>query len=158
MDTISKGVTSPETHSTFKLRTALLLASAGIIALLNSACVSWPDIESNCDAYGVVETYQPMASRIHVQGLPHDELRKVCSGGNGPRALMRDRFIVKGCVIPTGNDSVYAYYAQGDRCAELHERCHARHGTRHTDRYMHDLFSDKPMPYCPKNQLSLTGS
>lgn len=126
------------------------------IPILLSACVHWPEVATDCDAYGVTEDNQPMGSIVHLEPLFRDELDVLCADVKEATAKINPDARISGCAIPKEDGSVAAYYWVGDRCAMNHELCHAKHGTGHTERYMQDLERGVPMPYCPTNQLKLS--
>lgn len=123
--------------------------------LLFTACVHWPAIATDCDSYGVTEDYAPMGNVVHVEPLHHAQLNSACAGVAAPNAAFGTE--LAGCAIARGNGMVDAYYSMGDQCAMNHELCHAKHGPGHTERYLQELKDGIPMPYCPRNQLSLKG-
>lgn len=123
------------------------------LPFLFSGCVHWPDIATECDAYGVREDHQPLGSLIRVEAVYGDELEIRCAAAKVAAVRNHPDLRIRGCVIPYTNGMVYAYYSVNDRCAMYHEMCHAIHGLNHTDRYLQDLEKGTPMPYCPGNQL-----
>lgn len=122
-------------------------------ALLLGGCVHWPDIATECDAYGVTENHQPMGTVVLVEPLFRDELEIQCAGVKAAVARINPDARISGCVIPQPDGAAKAYYWTGDKCALNHELCHAAHGPGHTERYLSDLERGVPMPYCPENQL-----
>ena len=136
----------------------LLTRRVPVLALivLLSGCVHWPDVATNCEAYGVVERGQPMGTVLHIQSLEYDELQERCWNVREDAATISRFSSIRGCVIPGSNGEVYGYYAKGDQCAMYHEMCHAIHGVGHTERYLKDVESHHLRPYCPENQLKLT--
>ena len=121
------------------------------LPVLLAGCAQWPEIATNCAAYGVQENHSPMGTLAHLDPLSRDELKVRCGGVPAANALSGTE--ISGCVIPHENGSVEAYYWQGDHCAMNHEMCHFRHGPAHTARYLQELQAGIPMPYCPENQL-----
>lgn len=119
------------------------------LILLLAGCVHYPSIDRDggCEAYGVVETGQPMGSIVRRHELSAERLHAACDVVLEPvgRAFA-------GCAITQG-DTVHLYYQRGDKCARLHEECHARNGIGHTRAYKHDVWIGYPMPYCPRNML-----
>jgi hypothetical protein len=129
------------------------LIAISVLPLLFSACVHWPDIATDCESYGVLESGNAMGEVNLVEPLYRDQLDETCSGVSFPTAAEGTK--VSGCTIPKNDGSVDVYYWVGDRCALNHELCHAKHGYGHTDRYEQELKEGIAMPYCPQNQLSL---
>lgn len=129
--------------------------SAACLPILLSACVSWPEVATECDEYGVIEANQPMGDVVHLEAMYRDQLEVVCASVKEATAKINPDAQISGCAIPKSDGSVAAYYWVGDRCAMNHELCHAKHGTGHTERYMDELKRGVPMPYCPTNQLKL---
>lgn len=125
------------------------------LPILLSACISWPEVATECDAYGVPEDNQPMGGVVHLEPLYRDQLDAQCADVKEATAKINPDAQISGCAIPQEDGSVAAYYWVGDRCAMNHELCHAKHGTGHTERYLQDLESGVPMPYCPTNQLKM---
>lgn len=132
---------------------SLPLATLFCGALALSGCLHWPEVATECDAYGVAENHQPMGTVVVAEPLFRDDLDVACVGVTEPAARAHPDSKVSGCVIPQGNGVVTAYYWTGDKCALQHELCHAVHGPDHTERYLADLERGAPMPYCPENQL-----
>lgn len=125
------------------------------LPILLSACVHWPEVATDCAAYGVTEDNQPMGSVVHLEALYRDQLDVLCADVKEATAKINPDAQISGCAIPKSDGSVAAYYWVGDRCAMNHELCHAKHGSGHTERYLKDLENGHPMPYCPTNQLKL---
>lgn len=130
-----------------------LLFLACTASVLLTGCVHWPDVASECDAYGVTEANQPMGNLVVTEPLFREELDVVCADVKEATARINPDAQISGCVVPEGSGIAKAYYWTGDRCALNHELCHAKHGPGHTDRYLSDLERGVPMPYCPENQL-----
>ena len=134
-------------------------SAKGFMALLFSGtvflagCVHWPDIATECEAYGVTEADEPMGSIVVVEPLFRDQLDMQCADVKEATARINPDAQISGCVIPEHGGVAKAYYWKGDRCALNHELCHAKHGPGHTERYLSDLERGVPMPYCPENQL-----
>lgn len=130
------------------------LLALSILTLLLVGCVTWPDIATDCEAYGVVEDHHPMGSIVNIEPLHREELNARCSEVKYAIAMIQPDAQIRGCVMPAINGTVSAFYSVGDRCAMNHELCHAMHGRRHTERYVRDLERGIPTPYCPQNQLN----
>ena len=126
-----------------------------ILPFLMAGCVHWPDIATDCEAYGVLETDQPMAYYGRIEPLPADELDRHCASIKEAVAKINPGAQIRGCVIPEPDGMVSAYYSVGDQCARNHELCHVMHGTGHTARYNEKAADNHPRPYCPENQLQL---
>ncbi len=129
------------------------LVAVAVLPLLFSACVHWPDIATDCESYGVLESGNSMGQINQVEPLYRDQLEETCAGVDFPAAAEGTK--VSGCAIPKDDGSVDVYYWAGDRCALNHELCHAKHGSGHTERYLQELKDGIAMPYCPQNQMSL---
>ena len=126
------------------------------LPLMLVACASTPtELASDCEPYGVMETHTPMGKVVRLEPLYRDELNVRCAGVEFNNAAMGTE--VSGCSIPHENGVVEAYYWAGDNCAMTHELCHFKHGANHTKRYLHDLETGVPMPYCPPNPFTLVG-
>lgn len=119
-----------------------------------ASCAHLPDINEDCESYGVVESGRPMGQKVHAQPLTRADLDRICGAARAQYAGVQTGTMVNGCAIPQPDGSVLAYYRDGDRCAMNHELCHALHGTGHTERYLEDLSAGIPMPYCPGIQLA----
>jgi hypothetical protein len=116
-------------------------------------CIHWPDIATDCESYGVIESGEPMGTIVTIEPLFSDQLDIQCAGVTEAAAHLNPDARISGCAIPHDNGVVRAYYWTGDRCAMNHELCHAKHGSGHTERYLRELQAGVPMPYCPENQL-----
>lgn len=117
-------------------------------------CMHWPDINEDCESYGVAESRMPMGNVVHLIPLQRADLDEICVDAQSPAAGRHPLTVINGCTIPMRDGRVLAYYRDGDRCAMNHELCHARHGVEHTGRYLEELALGIPMPYCPRNQLA----
>ena len=137
------------------INAGLRLLMLAAIMFASAACVHWPDVASDCQSYGVLETHQPMGHSVEIEPLYHDELDARCRDAKDAIAMVNPGAEIKGCVIPKDSGVVAAYYSVGDQCAKFHEICHAMHGSGHTERYERDLEQGIPMPYCPRVQLKL---
>ena len=137
---------------TGKLQISHLIAIS-VLPLFFSACVHWPDIATDCESYGVVESGESMGQVNLVEPLYRDQLNQACADVDFENAAHGTE--ISGCTVPQDNGSIEVYYWVGDRCALNHELCHAKHGSGHTDRYLQELKDGIVMPYCPRNQLSL---
>lgn len=124
-------------------------------SMVLTGCVHWPDIASECEQYGVMESNQPMGQIVHLQPLYRDQLDVVCADVKDATAKINPDAQISGCAISKDDGSVNAYYWVGDKCAMNHELCHAIHGAEHTERYLQELKIGMSRPYCPANQLKL---
>lgn len=79
--------------------------------------------------------------------LPGDRLQRMCD-----QVLTPEGRSFAGCAIKDG-DTVHLYYRPDDKCARLHEECHALEGAKHTPEYNRAVLAGDPMPYCPRNLL-----
>lgn len=131
----------------------IFLATLFTGTLILAGCVHWPDVATDCDAYGVAERNQPMGSLVIAEPLFRDELDVRCADVREATARINPNAQVSGCVIPGTDGIARAYYWKGDTCAFNHELCHAKHGPEHTERYLADLQRGIAMPYCPESQL-----
>lgn len=118
-------------------------------AVIVTACAHFPsvDVAGGCEAYGVAEAGEPMGSLVVARELFQDELETTCAGSPIPPGKEQ-----VGCALPLPDGSVAIYWRHQDRCAELHERCHAHHGGGHTAQYEHDLADGHPGAHCPADQ------
>lgn len=132
-------------------RRILIVLLCSTVSLMG--CVHWPDIATDCESYGVIESGEPMGNIVTIEPLFRDQLDVQCAGVTEAAAHLNPDAQVTGCAIPQDNGVVRAYYWKGDRCAMNHELCHAKHGSGHTERYLTELEQGVPMPYCPENQL-----
>lgn len=132
-------------------RTFLAVVFCSAVAL--AGCLHWPDVATECDAYGVMENHEPMGTVVIAEPLFRDQLDVQCANIKEAAAEINPNAQVSGCVISQDDGIVRAYYWTGDKCALNHELCHAAHGPEHTEQYLADLESGVPMPYCPENQL-----
>lgn len=128
---------------------AVVFCSSVVLA----GCLHWPDVATECDAYGVMENHEPMGTVVIAEPLFRDQLDVQCADVKEAAAEINPNAQVSGCVISQDDGIVRAYYWTGDKCALNHELCHAAHGPEHTEQYLADLESGVPMPYCPENQL-----
>ncbi len=151
MDIIKGKSANSRTQSACKR--SFFIALAASLPMLLSACVHWPDIAYECEAYGVVENNQPMGALLEIKPLYRDELEAKCADVKHAMAQINPDAKVSGCVVDREDGAVEAYYWVGDRCAMNHELCHVMHGADHTERYDRELASGVPMPYCPQNQF-----
>jgi len=135
------------------------ISSLFCLPIVFTACVSWPDIAYDCESYGVSENNQPMGNLVHIEPQNREQLDVSCQAAENATAKYNTHGEThfNGCAIPYRDGTVLAYYRVGDKCAKNHELCHAIHGTEHTERYKQQLESGVPMPYCPSNQLKLSG-
>ena len=157
MATIRDGSWNGRPHTITGLRRVLALRIPALaLILFLSGCVHWPEVATDCEAYGVVERSQPMGTVLHMRPLGVAELQERCWNVRKDAATISRFSSIRGCVIPGSNGEVYGYYARGDQCAMYHEMCHAIHGVGHTERYLKDVESHHARPYCPENQLKLT--
>ena len=148
--TIKSALSGAKHHERHNHRVLLSL-----LPFLFAGCVHWPDIATDCEAYGVLETGQPMAHYGRIEPLSADELDRQCESINAAVAKINPDAQIRGCVIPEADGMVSAYYSVGDQCARNHELCHVMHGTEHTARYLEKAENNHPRPYCPENQLQL---
>jgi hypothetical protein len=125
-----------------------------LLSLFLASCVHWPEVNEDCESYGVAESRTPMGYKVHAMPLGRADLDRICGAVRSQVAGVHPEALVNGCAIPQRDGSVLAYYRDGDRCAMNHELCHALHGTNHTERYLEELAAGIPMPYCPAMQLA----
>ncbi|MDT8320698.1 MAG: hypothetical protein RQ826_09270 [Xanthomonadales bacterium] len=125
-----------------------------LAAMCVSGCMHWPDINEDCESYGVTESRMPMGRMVHLIPLQRADLDEICIDAQSAAADSHPLNVINGCTIPMRDGRVLAYYRDGDRCAMNHELCHAKHGVEHTVRYLDELAAGVPMPYCPNNQLA----
>jgi hypothetical protein len=125
-----------------------------LFSVLLASCVHWPDVNKDCESYGVAESRSPMGNKVQLIPLGRADLDRICGGVRSQVASVHPKAEVNGCAIPQRDGSVLAYYREGDRCAMNHELCHTLHGTNHTGRYLEELAAGIPMPYCPGMQLA----
>lgn len=125
-----------------------------LFSVLLASCVHWPDVNEDCESYGVAESRSPMGNIVQIIPLGRADLDRICGAVRSQVVSVHPEAVVNGCAIPQRDGSVLAYYREGDRCAMNHELCHALHGTNHTGRYLEELAAGIPMPYCPGMQLA----
>jgi hypothetical protein len=126
-----------------------------VLPIFLFGCVHWPDIASNCEAYGVLETHDPIAHFGRIEPLAADQLELRCASIKETATQLNPGATIKGCVVLMADGSVSAYYSEGDTCAKNHELCHILHGFEHTASYLEKASINHPRPYCPENQLTL---
>jgi hypothetical protein len=116
-----------------------------LIIILVSGCSKEPDINEPgvCESYGVQERGMYMGEINNVFELPDSEIQAVC----GPSGWVN--MSVAGCTKLHKDGTVDIYFRTGDKCTEIHERCHVLHGRYHTDRYRSDVAKGHPRPSCP---------
>jgi hypothetical protein len=86
-----------------------------------------------CVSYGVVENDRIHTLRIQGESKTLEELQEVCL----PVKALHNYEVVHGCTMWRAHwDTVYAYWLEGNWCAEVHEACHAWYLDGHTARFV----------------------
>ena len=107
------------------------------------------NVPGRCSSFGVEELgYESRIVEEHE--LPIEEVQEKCgrTSAGGPKG----RYQVAGCTIPVKvyPPAVLVYYTEEDYCTKVHELCHAKHGFKHTERYVERMYELDPRPSCPE--------
>ena len=120
------------------MRTAFVLSLCALLAGCATLDVSEP---GGCEARGVVEAGNTYQVR-QIRELPQDQLNRSCRGA------LREGQYRAGCYRAYADGTADVYYRTGDRQAFEHELCHVKHGRKHTARYIEEVRTGHPCPYC----------